>query len=88
MIRWTRYMLRKSQLRGFALAGIEEIVRYSSERYCDSITGRRIAVGRIRGLLVLVAYEQQGEEMTPITVHETTRQQINERLRHGRFSHE
>lgn len=81
-------MLRKSQLRGFALAGIEQIVRYSGERYRDSITGRRIAIGQIRGLLVLVAYEQQGDVMTPITIHETARQQINERLRVGTFVHE
>ena len=81
-------MLRKAQLRSFALAGIEEIVRYSSERYRDTITGRRIAIGRLRGILVLVAYEQHDDETIPVTVHETTRQQINERLRLGRYNHE
>jgi uncharacterized DUF497 family protein len=88
MITWTSYMVRKAQLRGFALADIEEIVRYSNERYRDAITGRRIAIGRLQNILVLVAYEQTGEDVTPVTVHRTTRQQIHGRILSRRFVYE
>jgi len=30
---WTEYMKYRARLRGFDLARVEEIVRYSSERY-------------------------------------------------------
>jgi hypothetical protein len=44
-----------------------------------------VAIGRHSSLLVLVAAEQEGEALTPITLHATTRQQITFRLRTGRF---
>lgn len=36
---WTDYMKYRARLRGFDLAKIEHIVRYSGERYVDTVTG-------------------------------------------------
>ena len=85
MVIWTDYLKHRARLRGFDLTTIEQIVRFSEERYFDTTTQRRVAIGRHGSLLVLVAYEQEGEALTPITRHATTRQQITFRLRTGRF---
>ena len=54
----------------------------------DTATDRHIAVGRCGTTLVLIPYETDGDTLTPITVHATTRQQIEFRIRTGRFVHE
>jgi len=41
--------------------------------------------GRSDSRLVVIPYEQEGENFTPVTIHATTRQQINFRLKTGRF---
>ncbi|AMM41174.1 hypothetical protein HS1_001371 [Candidatus Desulfofervidus auxilii] len=71
----------------FKIAKIEDIIRYSTERYFDTITQRVIVVERHDDRLVLIPYEEKGNEVTPITIHTTTRQQINFRLKAGRFRH-
>ena len=43
---WTEYMQYRLSLRGFDLIAVEHILRYSSERYVDTATGRVAAVGR------------------------------------------
>jgi hypothetical protein len=85
---WTDYMKYKAKLRGFDLAKIENIVRSSPERYIDTVTGRRVAVGRHDNKLVIIPYEADENSITPVTIHVTTRQQINFRIRTGRFTHE
>ena len=85
---WTDYMEYRAELRGFDLARIEQIVRYSAERYVDNFSGRLIAVGDVEGTLVMIPYEVESKTITPVTVHATTRQQINLRLKTGRFTHE
>ena len=85
---WTDYLSYKANLRNIDLDRIEEIVRHSSERYSDVTTGRRVSVGRYNNSLVLIPYEADDESITPITVHATTRQQINMRIKSGRFIHE
>ncbi|RLB34666.1 MAG: hypothetical protein DRH12_17250 [Deltaproteobacteria bacterium] len=80
-------MKYRAKLRGFDLAKIEDIMRYSTERYFDTITQRMLVVGRHDDRLVLIPYEKKGNEVTPITIHTTTRQQINFRLKAGRFKH-
>jgi uncharacterized DUF497 family protein len=85
MVIWTDYLKHRARLRGFDLVPIEQIVRFSEERYFDTTTQRMVAIGRHGSLLVLVAYEQEGETLTPITLHATIRQQITFRLRTGRF---
>ncbi|MFQ6127050.1 MAG: hypothetical protein ACE5R6_20940 [Candidatus Heimdallarchaeota archaeon] len=76
-----------ARLRGFDLAKIEDIVRYSTERYFDTTTGRSVVIGRHDTLLVMIPYETNEDTITPITMHATTRQQINFRLRAGRYTH-
>ena len=51
---WTDYVKYRARIRGFDLDKIEHIVRYSSERYMDTETKRRVAVGRHDSTLVLV----------------------------------
>lgn len=82
---WTEYLEYRAQLRGFDLETVEEIVRFSEERYFDTATQRMVAIGRHGGWLAIVAYEEEGDAIIPVTVHSTTRQQINLRLRTGRF---
>lgn len=85
---WSDYIKYRAYLRGFELAKIEDILRYSQEKYYDTMTRREIAVGRHDKRLVVVAYEKTENAVTPITIHATTRQQINFRLKTGRFIYE
>ena len=85
MFIWTNYLKHRAQLRGFDLATIEQMLQFTEERYFDTATRRMVAVGRHGNRLVLVPYEQEGDTVTPVTVHMTTRQQVNFRLRTGRF---
>jgi hypothetical protein len=87
-IAWTDYMKYRARLRGFDLAKIEHIVRYSGERYVDTVTGRLITVGRLDDVLVIIPCETEQGSITPVTIHATTRQQINFRLKTGRFINE
>jgi len=84
---WSDYMRYRIGLRGFDLEKVESILRYSDERYFDNVTQRRIAIGRHDRLSVMIPYEQSGENMKPVTIHATTRQQINFRLKTGRLKH-
>jgi hypothetical protein len=67
---------------------VEKILISGNERYFDTATGRSVVVGKHGRLLVLIPYEKIGEGITPVTIHATTRQQINFRVKNGRFSHE
>ncbi len=87
-ILWTDYMKYRARLRGFDLAKIEQIVRYSGERYVDTVTRRLVAVGRMDDLLVIIPCDTGQDSITPVTIHATTRQQINFRLKTGRFINE
>lgn len=85
MIVWTDYLKYRAALRGFNLLEVEEILRFSEERYFDTVTGRHVVVGRSGGLLVMIPYEQTGDDIIAVTIHATTRQQVNFRLKSGRF---
>jgi len=85
MVVWTQYLKHRARLRGFELGEIEHIVRFSEERYFDTITRRRVAVGTHGRQLVIVPYEQENDTLTPVTIHATTRQQIAYRVKAGRF---
>jgi hypothetical protein len=85
-IQWTDYIRYRVQIRGFEPAAVERIVLFSDERYFDNATQRMVAVGRHGNQLLLIPYEIEGEVVTPVTVHATTRQQVNFRLRTGRFT--
>ena len=85
---WTEYMKYRLTLRGYDIATVEYILRYSSERYVDTVSGRMVALGRHEKLLVMIPYEQKGGTLTPVTIHATSRQQINFRLKSGRLKNE
>lgn len=84
----TDYLKFRAELRGFDLSRIEEILRYSQERYFDIATQRRVAVGEHGNRLVMIPYEESETKLTPITIHATTRQQIKFRLNTGRFTYD
>lgn len=85
VIVWNDYMKYRAKLRGFELSKIENILHYSVERYFDTATQRLIAVGKHDDRLVIIPYEKHGNEITPVTIHVISRQQINFRLKTGRF---
>jgi hypothetical protein len=85
---WTEYMKYRLNLRGYDIATVEQILRYSSERYVDTVTGRVVAIGRHEKLLVMIPYEVKGRTLTPVTIHATSRQQINSRIKSWRFKNE
>jgi len=85
---WTDYFRYRAELRGYELAQIEEIVRYTSERYFDTRTLRKVAVGKHDSRLITIPYEENNEEIIPVTIHAISRQQIKFRLKTGRFRHE
>jgi len=85
---WTEYMQYRAKLRGFDLNRIEQVVRYSNERYVDTVTGRFIAVGLVDDILVMVPCDTEQGSVTPVTIHATTRQQISFRLTTKRFVNE
>jgi hypothetical protein len=82
---WTEYLKHRVRSRRFDLAIIEQILSFSPERYLDMVTRRMVVVGRHGHCLVIVPYDQEGDIITPVTIHATTRPQINLRLRTGRF---
>ena len=82
---WTDYMKYRIQLRGFDPEIVEQIVLYSSERYVDTVTGRCIVVGSHNKLLVLIPYERGKNCITPVTIHVTSRQQVNLRVKSERL---
>lgn len=83
---WTDYLKYRTKLRGFKLEIIEEIVRYGNERYFDTSTNRKVVIGKDNKILVLIPYDTTEENtVTPVTVHATTRQQINYHMKSGRY---
>ncbi len=88
MIEWTEYLKYRAEMRDYDLDKLERILFNSTERYFDTITGRMVAIGRHDTRLLLIPYEAKGEQIVPVTVHATTRRQINLRLRTGRFLYE
>ena len=85
---WTDYMQYRARLRQFDLVEIEQVVRYSSERYVDTVTGRLIIVGRVGNSLVVVPCDIDEDTVFPVTIHATARQQINFRITTSRFGNE
>ncbi len=85
-IRWTEYIEYRARLRGFDLQIIEDLLSYSKERYFDTTTQRNVVVGKHGKLLVMIPYdENENNEITPVTIHATSRQQVNYRIKCGRF---
>jgi len=85
---WTDYLKYRAKLRKFDLGKIENIIRYSPERYYDMSTRRRIVVGRHDNTLVMIPYEADEKSITPVSIHVTTLRQINFRIKTGRLANE
>ncbi len=81
-------MQYRAKLRGFDLMQLEQIMTRSTERYYDTETGRVIVIGRYDNTLVTIPCDANENGITPVTVHTTTRQQINFRVKTGRFTNE
>jgi hypothetical protein len=83
---WTKYLVFRAELRDFEVPLLEQILRYTEERYFDTVTHRMVAVGKHRDYLVMIPYDIADDQtITPVTVHATTRQQVTYRLKSGRF---
>ncbi len=81
-------MKYRAKLRGIDLVKLADVLQYTTEHYWDQSTQRQVAAGRYDKQLVLIPYDRKGDVVIPVTVHTTSRQQINFRLKTGRFSHE
>jgi len=55
-IHFTEYLQYRAKIRGFDLKQLEDILRYSPERYYDTETGRSIVVGKYQDKLILISY--------------------------------
>ena len=72
---WTDYFKYRVKLRGFNLKNVEEIIRYSTERYYDTVTDRLVVVGKDSNVMVMIPYETNEESViTPVTIYATNRQ--------------
>ncbi len=85
---WTDYLRYRARLRGFDLAEMERILRFGEERYFDTATSRYVVVGRHHDTLVMIPYEAEPEVIRPVTIHTTSRQQVNFRVKTERFKYE
>ena len=88
IIIWSDYLKYRAKLREFKLSKIENILRHSGDRYFDTVTRRLIVIGKHDDRLIVIPYEKHGNEIIPVTIHTTTRQQIKFRLKTGRFVYE
>ena len=88
MIIWSDYIKYRIRLREFDASNLENILYHSTERYFDNSTYRNVVVGKHKKNLIIIPYEIKEEDVFPITVHVITRQQINFRLKTGRFNYE
>ncbi len=84
-ILWTAYLEYRCQTRNFRLEAIENIIHSPERLYYDVETARIVAVGKHDNKLVLIPYEETETGITPVTIHATSRRQINLRVRSGRF---
>ena len=85
---FSEYLKYRAETRGYDLDKIEDILKFSTERYLDTITNRMIAIGRYDKRLVMIPYEISKNSIKPVTIHATSRQQINFRLKTGRLKNE
>ena len=81
-------MKYRTKTRGFDTDTIEHILTSSGERYYDTSTLRMVAIGKHDTRLVLIPYEKDNGDIVPVTIHATTRKQINFRIKTGRFVNE
>ena len=84
-IRWTDYLIYRMNVRGFQKDKIDNIVRFSPERYFDTETRRYVVIGKHGNKEVLIPYDTEEKTIIPVTIHTISRQQIRFRKLSGRF---
>jgi hypothetical protein len=86
----TDYFQTRLRIRRVPEQVVRSIIENSTERYFDNETLRHIAVGRAEfgrkgARLLMVAYEREGNILTPVTVHDVTRAQVRRRVTQERW---
>jgi len=88
-IRFIDYFLDRLRFREIPEAVVERVLREATQRYTDAETGRYIAVKEVkygrRRRRLMVAYEEQGNEIIPVTVHPVTKRQVQSRIKRQRW---
>ena len=82
-------MLDRMEFRHIPQLVVEGILLTAIERFFDIETGRFIAVQRVRYQgsykRLAVVYEEDGDEVTAVTVHTITKRQIQARMKRLRW---
>ncbi len=68
---FSEYLKYRAETRGYDIDKIEDILRFSTERYLDTITNRMIVIGRHDNRLVMIPYEISENSIKPVTIHST-----------------
>ncbi len=88
-IRYTEYMRDRMEFRHVSQEVVESVLLTAIEHYFDIGTGRFMAVQRVRYQgryqRLVVAYEEQENEITAVTVHTVTKRQVQARIQRQRW---
>ena len=91
-VTYSKHLRFKMQQRDISELVPERIYRESTQRFYNHHSLRQIAVLEVlyrqRRVLMMIAYDQMPDEAEIITIHPITREQIQDRLRSGRWTHE
>lgn len=91
-ITYSNHLRFKMQARAIPEQMPGQIYLESTQRYYNHHSLRRIAVMEVhyrqRRTLMMIAYDQTSDQAEIITIHPITRDQIQERLRAGRWTYE
>lgn len=89
---YSKHLCFKMQQRDISESVPGRIYRESTQRFYNHHSLRQIAVSEVfyrqRKVLMMIAYDQMPDEVEIITIHPITREQIQDRLRSGRWTHE
>lgn len=91
-VKYSDHLRFRIRVRGIPEPMPEQIYRESKQHYYNHHTLRHIAIMEVhyrqRRTLMMIAYDQMPDHVEIITIHPITRDQIQERLRTGRWTHE
>lgn len=91
-IRYSSHLQFKLRVRAIAETLPERIYRESQQRYQNHHTLRHIAVMEAyyqrKRTLMMIAYDQFAGYVEIVTIHPITKDQIQDRLRDGRWTYE
>lgn len=91
-IKYSDHLQFKIRVRRISEGIPGRIYRESTQRYYNHHTLRHIAVMQVyyqrRRTLMMIAYDQHPDHVEIITIHPIARQQVQDRLNSGRWTHE